>query len=220
MRGNTKKSTLKSAVAVAAATAMVVSMIACGSGTAGGERTKISFYSYFKDNQIDEVVKEFEKKNPNITPGVQYDQDLVQYISTLQTRLVGGKAPTIFNLTMGDRTDVIKSGVALDISGEDSLYNIDDTSFTLSQQGGETCNMPISTWVGVFFYSKDIPKKAGHDKFPKTWSELTEIGKRINFNGSTALLEDLSTRIAGSLTGLLASYYSKQGKSGDLGADI
>ena len=64
MRGNTKKFALKSAVAVAATAAMVVPMAACGSGTAGGGKTKISFYSYFKDNQIGEVVKGFEKKNP------------------------------------------------------------------------------------------------------------------------------------------------------------
>lgn len=66
MRGNTKKFALKSAVAVAATAAMVVPMAACGSGTAGGGKTKISFYSYFKDNQIGEVVKGFEKKNPDL----------------------------------------------------------------------------------------------------------------------------------------------------------
>lgn len=67
MRGNTKKFALKVAVAAAATAAMVVPMAACGSGTAGGGKTKISFYSYFKDNQIGEVVKGFEKKNPDIT---------------------------------------------------------------------------------------------------------------------------------------------------------
>ncbi len=110
MRGNTKKFALKVAVAAAATAAMVVPMAACGSGTAGGGKTKISFYSYFKDNQIGEVVKGFEKKNPDITLDVQYGQDPAQYISTLQTRLAGGKPPTIFNLTMDNRTDVMKSG--------------------------------------------------------------------------------------------------------------
>ena len=155
MRGNTKKFALKSAVAVAATAAMVVPMAACGSGTAGGGKTKISFYSYFKDNQIGEVVKGFEKKNPDITLDVQYGQDPAQYISTLQTRLAGGKPPTIFNLTMDNRTDVMKSGAALDISGEDFLDGIDDTNFALFQQDGKTYGMPVSAWVGVFFYNKD-----------------------------------------------------------------
>lgn len=220
MRGNTKKFALKSAVAVAATAAMVVPMAACGSGTAGGGKTKISFYSYFKDNQIGEVVKGFEKKNPDITLDVQYGQDPAQYISTLQTRLAGGKPPTIFNLTMDNRTDVMKSGAALDISGEDFLYGIDDTNFALFQQDGKTYGMPVSAWVGAFFYNKDILKKAGCDKFPKTWDEFIEMGKKINSNGSTAFLEDFNTQIAGSFTGLLASYYGEQGKSGDLDADI
>ena len=220
MRGNTKKFALKSAVAVAATAAMVVPMAACGSGTAGGGKTKISFYSYFKDNQIGEVVKGFEKKNPDITLDVQYGQDPAQYISTLQTRLAGGKPPTIFNLTMDNRTDVMKSGAALDISGEDFLDGIDDTNFALFQQDGKTYGMPVSAWVGVFFYNKDILKKAGYDKFPKTWDEFIEMGKKINSNGSTAFLEDFNTQIAGSFTGLLASYYGEQGKSGDLDADI
>lgn len=211
MRGNTKKFALKSAVAVAATAAMVVPMAACGSGTAGGGKTKISFYSYFKDNQIGEVVKGFEKKNPDITLDVQYGQDPAQYISTLQTRLAGGKPPTIFNLTMDNRTDVMKSGAALDISGEDFLDGIDDTNFALFQQDGKTYGMPVSAWVGVFFYNKDILKKAGYDKFPKTWDEFIEMGKKINSNGSTAFLEDFNTQIAGSFTGLLASYYGEQG---------
>ena len=129
---------------------MVVPMAACGSGTAGGGKTKISFYSYFKDNQIGEVVKGFEKKNPDITLDVQYGQDPAQYISTLRPRTCWWQdLPTIFNLTMDNRTDVTKSGAALDISGEDFLYGIDDTNFALFQQdGSKTYGMPVSAMGG------------------------------------------------------------------------
>ena len=95
MRGNTKKFALKSAVAVAATAAMVVPMAACGSGTAGGGKTKISFYSYFKDNQIGEVVKGFEKKNPDITLDVQYGQDVAG--TSLQTYVRNGTSSQKFS---------------------------------------------------------------------------------------------------------------------------
>ncbi len=73
MRDITVKVALKTAVALTAAAAMVVPMAACGSGTAGDSgKTKISFYSYFKDSQIGDVVKGFEKKNPDIKLDIQY----------------------------------------------------------------------------------------------------------------------------------------------------
>lgn len=221
MKGSKMNLALKTAVALTAAAAMVVPMAACGSSTAGNSgQTKISFYSYFKQNQIGDVVKDFEKKNPDIKVDVQYGQDPAQYVSTLQTRLAGGKAPTIFNLTMDNRVDVMNSGAAADLTGGDFLDGIDETNFTLFQQDGKTYGMPVSAWVGAFFYNKDILQKAGYDEFPKTWDEFIEMGKKINDSGSTAFLEDFNTQIAGSFVGLLASYYGEQGKTGDLDEDI
>lgn len=215
-----KNAALRAVVAGAAAVAMLVPLAACGSNSAGGDKTKISFYSYFKENQIGDVVKGFEKANPDIDLDVQYGQDPAQYIQTLQTRLAGSGAPTIFNLTMDNRTDVMASGAAEDLTGKDFLDGIDETNFSLFQQDGKTYGMPVSAWVGAFFYNKDILKKAGYDEFPKTWDEFIEMGKKINDSGSTAFLEDFNTQIAGSFTGLLASYYGEQGKTGDLDADI
>lgn len=206
-----KNATLRAAVAGVAAVAMLVPLAACGSGSAGGDKTKISFYSYFKENQIGDVVKGFEKANPDIDIDVQYGQDSAQYIQTLQTRLSGSSAPTVFNIIMDNRTDVMDSGAAEDLTGKDFLEGVDESNFQLFQKDGKTYGMPVTAWVGAMFYNKDLLKKAGYDEFPKTWDEFIEMGKKINADGGTAYLEDFNTQPSGSLAGLVASNYGKEG---------
>lgn len=213
-------SALQSCLAGIMVLCALVSLVACGSGGTGSSKTKISFYSYFKENQIGQVVKAFKAANPNIDLDLQYGQDPAQYVSTLQTRLAGGKPPTIFNLTMDNRTDVMKSGSAQDLTGEQFLDGIDETNFSLFRQNGKTFGMPVSAWVGAMFYNKALLKKAGYDTFPKTWEEFITMGEKINATGSTAFLEDFNTQASGTLAGLIASYYGEQGGQGDLDADI
>lgn len=206
-----KSKMLHVVVAGAAAVAMMTPLAACGSNSTDGEKTKISFYSYFKENQIGDVVKGFEKANPNIILDVQYGQDPSQYISTLQTRLAGGKPPTIFNITMDNRTDVMNSGAVADLTGKDFLKGVDDSNFQLFQQGGKIYGLPVSAWVGVMFYNKDLLNQVGYDEFPKTWDEFIEMGKKINASGGTAFLEDFNSQPSGTLAGLVASNWAKRG---------
>lgn len=214
------KSALRTGLAGAVALCMLVPLAACGSGATGSGKTKISFYSYFKENQIGKLVKSFQAANPDIELDLQYGQDPAQYVSTLQTRLAGGKPPTVFNLTMDNRTDVMKSGTAEDLTGEDFLKGIDDTNFSLFRQNGKTYGMPVSAWVGAMFYNKSLLKKAGYEAFPKTWDEFIAMGKKINDSGGTAFLEDFNTQASGTLAGLIASYYGEHGGKGDLDTDI
>lgn len=202
-----RRTKVSHAVAAIAAVATILPLAACGGGAAS-EKSEISFYSYFKKAQIGEVINEFEKKNPDIKIDIQYGQDPQQYVQTLQTRLAGGKPPTVFNLTMDNRTDVMDSGAALDISGSSFMNGIDDSNFTLFQKDGKTYAMPVSAWVGAMFYNKDLLKDAGYDEFPSTWNEFIDMGKKINQTGKNAFLEDFNTQVAGSFAGLLASYYA------------
>lgn len=197
-----------------AAALLLAPIAGCGGSTAGSDGTvEISFYSYFKQAQIGTVVDEFVKANPTIKIDVQYGQDSTQYIQTLQTRLAGGEPPTIFNLTMDNRTDIMSAGLALDISGSDFFSGIDDINFTLFKYDGKTYGMPVSAWVGAMFYNKDILSSAGYDEFPKTWDEFIEMGKKINDAGGTAFLEDFNTQPSGTFEAILASKYAADGNA-------
>ena len=199
------------AIASAAALAMVLPLGACGSDGASGGQTRISFYSFFKENQIGDVIEGFEKANPDIKIDAQFGQDPAQYQQTLQTRLAGGEPPTIFNMTMDNRTDIMDANQALDISGEDFLDGIDESNFTLFSRDGKTYGMPVSAWIGMMFYNKDILAKYGYDTIPATWDEFIEMGKKIDKGGDNAFLEDLASGISPTFSALLASYYESEG---------
>ncbi|PLS24073.1 extracellular solute-binding protein [Bifidobacterium imperatoris] len=206
-----KLTTKKCLAATVAIAALVSPLAACGGGNASsGGKTTISFYSYFKENQIGDVIKGFEKANPDIKVDAQYGQDAAQYVQTLQTRLAGGAPPTVFNLTMDNRTDVMGSGAALDITGEDFLDGIDESNFTLFKQDDKVYGMPVSVWVGTMFYNKDILSEAGYDEFPTSWDDFIALGKKVNATGKNAYLEELNSP-ASSFIGLLASKYAAEG---------
>ncbi|MFU0554320.1 ABC transporter substrate-binding protein [Gardnerella vaginalis] len=197
----------RTAVALVTLATVLLPLGACGNGNSAG-KVSISFYSYFKKNQIGNVISAFQKAHPNIKIDAQYGQNSTQYIQTLQTRLAGGTPPTIFNLTMDNRTDIMQSGQALDISGSKFFSGIDESNFKLFQHNGKTYGMPVSAWVGAMFYNKDILKQAGYTEFPKTWDDFITMGKKINDSGKVAFLEDFNTQPSGTFEALLASKYA------------
>lgn len=202
-----------------AAVSLIAPLSACGNAGSSSDATSISFYSYFNKNQIGNVLTAFQKKYPKIKIDMQSGQDPQQYVQTLQTRLAGGQAPTIFNLTMDNRTDVMKSGAALDISGSDFFEGINDSNFRLFQQDGKTYGMPVTAWYGVLVYNKDLLGKAGFNQFPRTWDAFIKMGEKLNSQNVTTFLEDINTQAAGSLAGLQASYYASKGVT-DMDSDI
>ena len=218
----TAKKGIRGLAALAAMAVMVPLVASCGnsSSSASGGTTKISFYSYFKKGQIGSVIDAFEKKNPNIKIDMQAGQDPSQYVQTLQTRLAGGQPPAVFNLTMDNRTDVMSSGAALDLTGSDFFDGIDESNFELFKDGGKTYAMPVTAWYGSLIFNKDILKKAGYTTIPKTWSEFLEMGKKITKQGKTAFLEDINSGPAGSIAGLQASYYASKGITTNMNEDI
>ncbi|MCT6839467.1 MAG: ABC transporter substrate-binding protein, partial [Bifidobacteriales bacterium] len=171
-----------------AAVSLIAPLSACGNAGSSSDATSISFYSYFNKNQIGNVLTAFQKKYPKIKIDMQSGQDPQQYVQTLQTRLAGGQAPTIFNLTMDNRTDVMKSGAALDISGSDFFEGINDSNFRLFQQDGKTYGMPVTAWYGGLVYNKDLLGKAGFNQFPRTWDAFIKMGEKLNSQNVTTFL--------------------------------
>lgn len=194
-------------LALVAVVAVVLPLSACGANSAS-DKVTISFYSYFKKNQIGKVIESFERANSDIKIDAQYGQNSTQYLQTLQTRLAGGTPPTVFNLTMDNRTDIMEAGQALDISNEKFLSGISKSNFKLFAYKGKTYGMPVSAWVGAMFYNKDILKSVGYNEFPKTWDAFIAMSRKINASGKTAFLEDFNTQPSGTFEALLASKYA------------
>lgn len=198
------------------AVAIMTGAAGCGAQSSDGPVT-ISFYSYLNRKNIEPVVEAFEKAHPEIKVDVSYGSSSTQYYEVLKTRAAGNQIPDVYNLS----GDVMRAGAALDLTGDDMLDGIDAATLAPYSMDGKVYGMPVTGWVGALIYNKDLLKKAGYDTFPTTWDEFIEMGKALHKQGVTPFLET-GSEMSGTFTGLLDSYYEKEGMAtgGDLDQPI
>ena len=96
----------KRMLALACAGAMLVPLAACGSDADAG-KIRLSYLSWDNEQTSKPYIDEFEKENPDIKIDFSYAPPTSEYISTLQTRLVGNQAPDVFIITSENRDDLI-----------------------------------------------------------------------------------------------------------------
>ncbi|MCI1983156.1 MAG: extracellular solute-binding protein [Bifidobacteriaceae bacterium] len=181
---------LKPLIAVAAATATLLSMGACGnssSSSSSDSNGKVTLTMWHNSTTGDGkayyegVAKAFEKKYPNVTIKIQAIQD-EDFKGKIQTALQDpNSAPDIFfqrggqemqNMVDADQlmdlTDVISSDVKTSVGSAIDAGTIGDKVYAI----------PFTVTPGGMWYSKDLFKKAGIDKTPTTMAELkTDITK-------------------------------------------
>lgn len=107
----------KRMLALACAGAMLVPLAACGSDADAG-KIRLSYLSWDNEQTSKPYIDEFEKENPDIKIDFSYAPPTSEYISTLQTRLVGNQAPDVFIITSENRDDLIDNGYAKDLTDE------------------------------------------------------------------------------------------------------
>ncbi len=138
---------------------------------------------YTNDMQpyFDQLAKEFEAANPDITVDVQVvswaDNALDQKIKTLvQT----GQAPDIANLNYFASfaaDDLLYT--ADQIVSPEVLADLIQTFRDNSKYDGVEYAVPDLASDRLFFYNKDILEKAGVTAPPATWSEVTAAAEKI-----------------------------------------
>lgn len=115
------------------------------------------------------LAKEFEKKNPNVTIKIQAIQT-EDYDGKLQTAMQdSNSAPDVFLSRGGQKlSDMVEAGQLMDLSGKLSKEVQTQLSDTLSVQqvDGKQYGVPVMLSPGGFFYSKDLFNKAGIDQPP------------------------------------------------------
>lgn len=199
------KSKMIKIASVLVGTVLTVSMVsACGTGSA---KTNLTVMTYLNQKSMRPLIQAFEKANPDIK--VTLSDGGNSYAQTLQTRIAGNQTPDVFNLTTDNRTEIMKSGVALDLKGGDFLDGIDEANFALYSQNDKIYGMPVSAWIAGLTYNKDLIKAAGYDEFPKTWDDYMDMCRKITDQGHTAIM--YAGGPDGLLTGLLASRYAANG---------
>lgn len=157
----------KVSIAMAAACAMAFPLAACG-GSADSAKQTLSFLSWDNEQVMQPFVDEFEKENPNIKVDFSYAPPTNEYISTLQTRLVGNQAPDVFIITSENKDDLISNGYAKDLSSEPFMKKISQANKDFVSRDGKVYGQSISSWASGIVYNKELLGKVGASEPPAT----------------------------------------------------
>lgn len=156
-----------------------------------GDKVTLTFANRYPDepykSYFDSVVKEFEKKHPNVDIQIinASNQDYKQKINVL---MASNNPPDIYFSWSGEYAEkFVRAGRALDLT----KYVQDDKAWSdsiiQSQFGPFTFNnkiygVPIYMDGKAFFYNKDIFKKLGLTP-PTTWDQFISELKTLKSNG-------------------------------------
>lgn len=172
----------KRMLALACAGAMLVPLAACGSDADAG-KIRLSYLSWDNEQTSKPYIDEFEKENPDIKIDFSYAPPTSEYISTLQTRLVGNQAPDVFIITSENRDDLIDNGYAKDLTDESFMKNISQANKDFVGRDGKTYGMSITSWVSGIAYNKDLLKQVGYDEPPANWDDFLKLCKKLKNAG-------------------------------------
>jgi multiple sugar transport system substrate-binding protein len=185
--------TSRPARTIAVAAALVLGASACTADTGtesdvgkGGvtEPTTIEFWHFFADREakvIEEVVKDFEKKNDKITVTIKSGQD----DEKMKQAIAAGQA---VDVGLSYSTDIVGTFCSKNAWRDLKPYierdKVDLDQFPEVVRGytaykGVQCSMPMLADVYGLYYNKDLLKAGGYTEPPKTMSELAAMGDKL-----------------------------------------
>lgn len=139
-----------------------------------------------KPAEIDQIVKDFEAKNPDIKVSMEY----LGY-DFIHDKITTGMAakPPAYDAAMIDviwPDEFIKAGYLLDVTDRvtpEMKSGMFPASWNGVTRNGKIYGMPWLMDVKYFMYNKDMLQKAGITNPPTTWEELVEQAKTIKDQG-------------------------------------
>lgn len=185
---------MKKILAIAGAGAMLVSVAACGSGTAGddGGKKEISFQTWNLKNDkytpyFEALIKAYEKDHPDVT--VKWlDAPSDGYEDKLSSQAAAGELPDIVDGGNSILYGLAKAGALLDVSkqapdAEKDYYEGAWKSVTMQGNGVEKGAYGLPWYVndGPTYWNTELMQKCGLDpnKIPTTWDEYFAAGDTI-----------------------------------------
>jgi multiple sugar transport system substrate-binding protein len=135
---------------------------------------------------LNNIVKAFEAKYPNITITVQ-TAAYADYFTKLQTDFAAGSAPDTFETDYGDFVGYAEAGSLLDLSGisaGDSAFSASTyypKAYAAFQNSGKLFALPESFSDVLLFYNKDLFDKAGvaYPTASWTWADELAAAKKL-----------------------------------------
>ena len=147
--------------------------------------TEIVYWQYYyetKKNLMDDLIEEFEAKNPDIKV-IQQTFPYADYNTKVASSVPSGKGPNVINLYYGWLPTYVAAGYLQPL--KDSSFapsKVESEFFPLVKAAkfdGYYYALPTAVRSLALFYNKDLLAEAGYSEPPKTWEEAIEMGKKM-----------------------------------------
>ncbi len=166
---------------------------------------------------IEDMVSEFNTKNPSIKVTPVFAGDYTQTMTKVQAAAAGGTpadvtvllATDVFTLKTQNAIVPLDDLVAKDKDGAAWLADFTPAFMGNSKLDGKTWSVPFQRSTVVMYYNKDLFKAAGIANPPKTWDELVDAGKKLTKDG----VWGLEIPSDGNPSWVFSSFFIQNGKN-------
>lgn len=152
------------------------------------EPCTLTFLSWYPQEKYQPILDAFAEEYPDITIEFQYAAPVADYLEKMQVLTSTGEVPDIFYLAAENKTELIGNGYCADISNTEAVSRLVETNRSTYEADGKTYGFAPTTWVGGYFYNKDLFTELGLEA-PKTWDEFLNVCKVLSENGTRPIIE-------------------------------
>lgn len=142
----------------------------------------LTYWGLWEEEQVfHPLIEEYKKRNPNVSISYQ-KMDPVNYREKLIVRSKNNQGPDIFrfhNTWLPQLKEVVAplpSSIMSNSEFEKTFYKIHQKDLKV---GNYYYGLPLEIDGLVLVYNEDLFKKAGIEKVPVTWEDITEILPRL-----------------------------------------
>lgn len=132
------------------------------------------------------LIDKFNEENPDVKIEMNTVPDAV---TVLTSRISSGDIPVLFSdfPTQTQFAQKVANGYVMDLSDQEFLKNVDESSMTMTQQDdGKYYALPYShNYMGVY-YNMEMFEDNGLE-IPKTWAEFTAVCDKLQEAGITPI---------------------------------
>ena len=148
----------------------------------------LTFLSWYPQEKYQPILDAVSQEYPGIEIEFQYAAPVADYLEKMQVLTSTGEVPDIFYIAAENKTEMIENGYCMDISGTEAVAKLVEANRNTYEADGKYYGFAPTTWVGGYFYNKDIFQELGLTE-PQTWEEFLNVCKTLQENGTRPIIE-------------------------------
>jgi multiple sugar transport system substrate-binding protein len=161
--------------------ALVLVLAGCGGGKGLGGKEVVVFWQFFPAEQINPVLAEFKKQNPDID--VRMEQLTWQSgLEKITAATAAGNVPDLCELGSTWFPRFAAQGTLVDWSDSTATMAKDMVLADMARVNGRSYGLPWAVGTRALFWNKTLFARAGIDTShgPESWDDLLAAARKIN----------------------------------------